>query len=694
MGPADETVERIGKYRIVRKLATGGTSDVLLAQAEGPHGFERTVVLKLLLSQFRDNDELTRMFAREASAYARLSHPSIVQLYDFFARDGQLVMVLEHVDGPSLARVRALLKAIHKQLDDRCALHVAACIFSALAAAHGTSDDRGGAAPVIHRDVNPSNVLLPWDGNVKLADFGMAKVTGLSHESRHGVIKGTFGYMAPEQVTAESVTPRADVYGAGIVLWELLTNRKAFQRGALPESELLRQMAEPRITKIDKLRPDLEPPLSRALAVALEPRAEARTITAEEMVAVLRKIVSEEEGREALAAAIGLVKARPQTLAGPPRPSANRLPKAAPPPAPSGRYGRGKTLPLGTTSPSGEVAVAPADASLPVGESEARPTSSGPLSLSQAIDEVLRDVPPSIPPDVFVELSPTTARTDSGDVPSTLREIGALPPAPKPLDPKSPQFPALDRTLALADAPLPRLIPTPDPSELSSRTTIPLSPSPLAKAGASPAPPFAGTAKMVVPAAVNERSAPRGEPGELATPLLTTASSSAVVVVSGDPPRLTRRSGAALVALASTFIVGTLVAAGIGYEHWNRSRVTATIDGGTVRAEPAAVSTPLADRSGAESAPAPPSSVPAAPEIPPAKAEPARSPEELAIPPGTGLLVSEDAVVNRRIFVDDRVVGQTPKPVRVKCGLRAIRVGSSGVRRKVDVPCGGTVTVR
>ena len=164
------------------------------------------------------------MFAREASAYARLSHPAIVRLFDFFAvppvaaepgkplpkdRGGQLVMVLEYVDGPPLARLKSMVKAVGKELDDKAAIYVATCIFDALAAAHSATDDTSVPAPVIHRDVNPSNVLIPWDGYPKLADFGVAKVTGLSHQSVAGMIKGTYGYMAPEQVTGgEAVTPR------------------------------------------------------------------------------------------------------------------------------------------------------------------------------------------------------------------------------------------------------------------------------------------------------------------------------------------------------------------------------------------------------------------------------------------------------------------------------------------------------
>jgi|GEM_PF-756408 len=308
----ERTGDRVGGYRVVRRLAIGGTSEVLLAKAEGPHGFERSVVLKLLLSQYKNDADFKAMFAREAAAYARLAHPAIVRLYDFFAHGEQLVMVLEYIDGPALSRLRGMLKAVGQQIDDATGIYIASCVFDALAAAHAASDEAGEPAPVIHRDVNPSNVLIPWDGHVKLADFGIAKVTGVSHESRAGLIKGTYGYMAPEQVKGESVTPRADVYAAGIILWELLSKRRAFLRGALPEIEVLRAMAEPHIVSLDVLRPDVDKNVREALKRALEPRAGDRKITAEEMVATLRAVVPADEGRERLARTLAAVRHEPK----------------------------------------------------------------------------------------------------------------------------------------------------------------------------------------------------------------------------------------------------------------------------------------------------------------------------------------------------------------------------------------------
>lgn len=360
------TVDRVGGYRVVRRLATGGTSDVLLAKAEGPHGFERTVVLKLLLSQFQSDPDFSRMFAHEAAAYARLSHPSIVRLFDFFESERRLVMVLEFVDGPPLHRLRGMLRAVGQHLDDASAIFVATRIFDALAAAHANVDETGAPAPVIHRDINPSNVLVPWDGHVKLADFGVAKVTGLHHESVVGMIKGTFGYMAPEQVTGEPVTPRADVYAAGVILWELLARRRAFQRGALPEVEVLRAMAEPKITSLDVLRPDLDKALRDAVRRALEPRSDRRTLTAEEMVSVLRACVSSDHGREGLCAMLDRVRHEPKPVPTMPPPAADTTGpiRGAPgwtpsaPPADAGRAATPSAPAVPRATPSGVSAIA------------------------------------------------------------------------------------------------------------------------------------------------------------------------------------------------------------------------------------------------------------------------------------------------------------------------------------------------
>ncbi len=302
--------DAIAGFRIVRRLAVGGTSDVLLAQAKAPEGGDRPVVLKLLLAQYKDDPSFERMFALEAAAYARLSHPAIVKLYDFFATNDQLVMVLEHVDGLPLNALRAHLTNSGDVLDDRAVFYLMGRVFAALTAAHAAKDPAtGDHAPVIHRDVNPSNVLIHRDGAVKLADFGIAKVTGMAGDTKQGFIKGTFGYMAPEQVRGEQVTVRADVYAATLLLWELLARRRAIQHGALSDLEALRAMAHPNIVSLDVLRGDLPASLRKIIARGLEASPGDRNVTAAELAKALADAGSESDGRARLAAALEKARA-------------------------------------------------------------------------------------------------------------------------------------------------------------------------------------------------------------------------------------------------------------------------------------------------------------------------------------------------------------------------------------------------
>jgi serine/threonine-protein kinase len=299
----------LGPYRITRRLGIGGTSEVLLAISQGPYGFERTVVIKRLLPRCAIDPALHRMLAAEAVAYARLAHPAIVRLYDFFAPGGQVALVLEYVDGPSLARLRMLMRSKRESLGDPAALFIASRVFSALAAAHSARDPRNGEfAPVIHRDVSPGNVLIPWDGFVKLSDFGVAKVTGVSGDSRSGTLKGTYGYMAPEQVVGERVTPRTDVYAGCLLLRELLLARPAFTQGEMPEFEFLRSMAEPQLEPLERLRSGISRALADALHRGLARDPERRTLTAAEMVHVLRHETDMERAHGALVAKLARVR--------------------------------------------------------------------------------------------------------------------------------------------------------------------------------------------------------------------------------------------------------------------------------------------------------------------------------------------------------------------------------------------------
>jgi serine/threonine-protein kinase len=299
----------IGPYRIERCLGFGRKSEVLLAKRRFLGDFERTVVVKRLLARCEDDPERQGVTAAEALAYARLSHPAIVQLFDVFPHEGHLALVLEYVDGVSLAKLLAALRARREPVGDRVALFIASRVFAALAAAHTAKDPRTGEpTPVIHRDVSPSNVLVPWDGIVKLGDFDLSKVIGVSGDTRGGLMKGTYGYMAPEQVTGDPVTPQTDVYAGCLLLREMLLGRPAFDE-RLPELELLKAMIDARLAPIDALRGGIPRRLASALRRGLSRDPARHTITAAEMVDVLRSYVDMDQAHVELVARLQRIRA-------------------------------------------------------------------------------------------------------------------------------------------------------------------------------------------------------------------------------------------------------------------------------------------------------------------------------------------------------------------------------------------------
>jgi serine/threonine-protein kinase len=304
----------IGPYRIVRRLASRERSEVLLARVHGPYGFERTVVLKRLIDGHAREPQWLRRLAAEAIAYARLSHSAIVRLYDFIELDDTPTLVLEYVPGISLEALLHTKAERGERIGDAEILYIGARVFAGLAAAHGARHpETGEFSPVIHRDVSPGNVLVSSHGEVKLSDFGVARVAGVSEKTPSGTLLGTYGYMAPEQIVGESVTVRADVYGAALLLWEMLAGRHAFDRDSLPELEILQAMAEPRLPPIERIRPDLPPTLCRALGRALRADADER-IGARDMLDELRVLVQSAEARAALADDLGRARRPVSTI--------------------------------------------------------------------------------------------------------------------------------------------------------------------------------------------------------------------------------------------------------------------------------------------------------------------------------------------------------------------------------------------
>ncbi len=219
-----------GPYRIVRQLTTGGMAEIFLARHEGLEGLERTVVLKRILPLHSHDEEFVTMFLDEARLMAALTHPHIAQVFDLGKEDDTYYIAMEHVRGPTLGTLlQSASRSQEQLLPQQTALAIALNVAQALDYIHGLRDDHGRPLQIVHRDLNPANVLVGYTGAVKLIDFGIAKSMTKVYETRTGVIKGTFGYIAPEQLSGEGVVDhRADVFALGVLLYEMCVGAHPF----------------------------------------------------------------------------------------------------------------------------------------------------------------------------------------------------------------------------------------------------------------------------------------------------------------------------------------------------------------------------------------------------------------------------------------------------------------------------------
>ncbi|RMG18480.1 MAG: serine/threonine protein kinase [Deltaproteobacteria bacterium] len=233
----------LGEYRLLERIAVGGMAEVYLAEAKDPekHGGAGQVVVKRLLPNHRADKAYVELFLDEARLSVKLRHPNIVRTFKAFKKGLDYYMIQEYVDGGSLESVLLRLKARRLRLPPQATVAVMVGLLKALDYVHRARLGEQHVA-LVHRDVNPGNILVSRAGVVKLTDFGVAEGEGLGAKRVHGALRGTPPYMAPEQVRGKRVDPRTDLFSAGIVFWELLTGRDLFRAEA--EYETLRKVVE------------------------------------------------------------------------------------------------------------------------------------------------------------------------------------------------------------------------------------------------------------------------------------------------------------------------------------------------------------------------------------------------------------------------------------------------------------------
>lgn len=219
-------------------LARGGMGEVYLGRVVGAHGFERPIVIKVIRTELLANERVALMFVDEARLAAGLHHRNIVQILDFDLFDGGAFLVCEHVDGIDL---RTLLRHLRAPPRYDIAVSIIAEVATGLHAAHEATGEDGTPLQLVHRDVSPSNVLLGTAGEVKIADFGVAKARSRSYHTVSGSIKGKAPYMAPEQILGEPLDRRADIFACGVLLFEVSTRTRLYSahNNAVAMTEIL-----------------------------------------------------------------------------------------------------------------------------------------------------------------------------------------------------------------------------------------------------------------------------------------------------------------------------------------------------------------------------------------------------------------------------------------------------------------------
>jgi serine/threonine-protein kinase len=277
----------IGRYALYDEIASGGMATVYFGRLLGPVGFSRTVAIKSLHAHFAKDPEFVSMFLDEARLAARVQHPNVVSTMDVVATDGELFLVMEYVQGESLARLARNAQKAGFRMPPRIALTIATGMLYGLHAAHEARNERGEPLGIVHRDISPQNVMVGIDGVSRVLDFGVAKAAGRLQTTNDGQLKGKVAYMSPEQILGHPVDRRTDIYAASVVLWETLTGRRMFE--AENPASMMNQILDACIEMPSRFTPGLHPELDALLLRGLSHDPSHRFATAREMAMAIEQ---------------------------------------------------------------------------------------------------------------------------------------------------------------------------------------------------------------------------------------------------------------------------------------------------------------------------------------------------------------------------------------------------------------------
>jgi serine/threonine protein kinase len=392
--PSTAPLARLGRYQVVSRIATGGMAEVYLAVHGELSGFRTPVVLKKVLPHLACNPHFIDMFLDEARIASLLDHPNVVRIYEVGRTGTEYFLAMELVQGKPLSAVVRRAHERHELVDHRLAAFVVAQAAAGLHHAHGQTDPLGNPLGLVHRDVSPQNILISFEGSVKVIDFGIARALGRISDTQTGGTKGKFGYMSPEQAKGEDVDQRTDIFALGVVLWEAVCGRRLFQR----ENDLatMRALIYDPIPKPSSVV-DVSTELEAIILRALSRNPDMRYQSAREMATALEKFVVG-AGGVSTADLSGLIKTYfasdvatwQQTLrtamSMPAAPELEQAPVFTPPPPPVPAPARRRRWPLLTLFVlvavgvgAGIVMWTPGQPTQPPGAAEARPAAAAAL---------------------------------------------------------------------------------------------------------------------------------------------------------------------------------------------------------------------------------------------------------------------------------------------------------------------------
>jgi serine/threonine protein kinase len=291
--PSEPPLPRsIGRYTLFDKIGRGGMADIFLARAESDLGASRLLVIKQILPHLAASREFSELLITEAKLAARLDHANIVQVHDLGRADGHLYIAMQYVEGFDLTELLRRCSRTKTALPVQYSLLVIGEVLRGLDYAHRRETDDGKPLGIVHRDVSPSNVLISFEGEVKLCDFGIARANDVIDTVSDDAIRGKAGYMSPEQAKGNALDARADVFAIGIVLWELMAGRRLYKLGAEPGVTLLEQARAAHIPDLPTRGLPNEEELFAIVGKALAQNPDERYTSAQAMLRDLERYVA------------------------------------------------------------------------------------------------------------------------------------------------------------------------------------------------------------------------------------------------------------------------------------------------------------------------------------------------------------------------------------------------------------------